>query len=83
MNGTALIKKTTKIMYGDAGVSGTAQYMSQLIWILFLKVFDYKEEEWELNDDYEPVIPEPFRFRDWAAPKDIKKIIWRRFSHFC
>ena len=34
MNGTALIKKTTKIMYGDAGVSGTAQYMSQLIWIL-------------------------------------------------
>ena len=73
MNGTALIKKTTKIMYGDAGVSGTAQYMSQLIWILFLKVFDYKEEEWELNDDYEPVIPEPFRFRDWAAPKDIKK----------
>lgn len=73
MNGSALIKKTTKVMYGDAGVSGTAQYMSQLVWILFLKVFDYKEEEWELNDDYEPVIPAPFRFRDWASPKDMKK----------
>ena len=39
-------------MYGDEGVSGTAQYISQLVWILFLKVFDYKEEEWGLEDDY-------------------------------
>ena len=49
MNGDALVKSTTKIMFGDAGVSGTAQYMSQLIWILFLKVFDAKEEEWDLK----------------------------------
>ena len=69
MNGDALIKKTTKIMFGDAGISGTAQYMSQLVWVLFLKVFDYKEEEWELEGDYSPVIPEPFRFRDWADPR--------------
>ncbi len=70
MNGDALVKKTTKIMYGDGGISGTAQYMSQLVWVLFLKVFDYKEEEWELEDDYIPVIPEPFRFRDWADPRN-------------
>lgn len=69
MNSGALIKKTTKIMYGDGGVSGTAQYLSQLVWILFLKVFDYKEEEWELEDDYTVIIPKPFRFRDWADPK--------------
>lgn len=69
MNGDALVKKTTKIMFGDAGISGTAQYMSQLVWVLFLKVFDYKEEEWELEEDYEAVIPSPFRFRDWADPK--------------
>ena len=66
----ALVKKTTKIMFGDAGISGTAQYMSQLVWVLFLKVFDYKEEEWELEGDYEPVIPSPFRFRDWADPRN-------------
>ncbi len=70
MNGDALVKSTTKIMFGDAGVSGTAQYMSQLIWILFLKVFDAKEEEWELKEGYIPVIPEGFRFRDWA---DLRK----------
>jgi type I restriction enzyme M protein len=35
-----------------------------------LKVFDYKEEEWELEGDYEPVIPSPFRFRDWADPRN-------------
>lgn len=70
MNSEALVKKTTKIMFSDAGVSGTAQYISQLVWILFLKVFDYKEEEWELEDDYVPVIPKPFRFRDWANPKN-------------
>ena len=57
-------------MYGDEGVSGTAQYISQLVWILFLKVFDYKEEEWGLEDDYVAVIPAPFRFRDWADPKN-------------
>ncbi|WP_081677381.1 N-6 DNA methylase [Butyrivibrio sp. WCD3002] len=70
MNGDALVKKTTKIMFGDAGISGTAQYMSQLVWVLFLKVFDYKEEEWELEGDYMPVIPAPFRFRDWADPRN-------------
>jgi type I restriction enzyme M protein len=70
MNSEALVKKTSKIMYGDEGVSGTAQYLSQLVWILFLKVFDYKESEWELEDDYVPVIPEPYRFRDWADVED-------------
>ena len=29
--------------------------------ILFLKVFDYKEEEWELEDNYVSVIPAPYR----------------------
>lgn len=70
MNSEALVKKTSKIMYGDEGVSGTAQYLSQLVWILFLKVFDYKESEWELEDDYVPVIPAPYRFRDWADVED-------------
>ena len=56
-------------MFGDAGISGTAQYMSQLVWVLFLKVFDYKEEEWELEGNYKTVIPSPFRFRDWADPR--------------
>ncbi|ERL12284.1 hypothetical protein HMPREF1248_0828 [Coriobacteriaceae bacterium BV3Ac1] len=35
-----------------------------LVWVPFLKVFDYKEEEWELEGTYTPVIPAPFRFRE-------------------
>ena len=64
MNGDALVKSTTKIMFGDAGISGTAQYMSQLIWILFLKKIKTKEEEWEPKKDYVPLSPQGFRFRD-------------------
>ena len=51
MNGDALVKSTTKIMFGDAGVSGTAQYMSQLIWILFLKVLMLKKKNGSLKKD--------------------------------
>lgn len=35
--------------------------------MLFLKVYDAKEDDWELNeDDYESIIPEDLRWRNWA-----------------
>jgi type I restriction enzyme M protein len=40
----------------------------QIVWLIFLKVYDFKEEENELDDDYVPVIPEGYRWRDWANP---------------
>lgn len=61
-----LIKRLEDIMRADNGIDGTAQRLSQIVWILFLKVFDYKEEEAELDDGYEPVIPEGYRWRDWV-----------------
>jgi type I restriction enzyme M protein len=65
---SATIKAVQDIMRQDAGVDGDAQRISQLVWMIFLKVFDAKEEEWELiNDDYTPIIPEGLRWRDWAA----------------
>lgn len=54
-------------MRQDEGVDGDAQRISQLVWMLFLKVFDAKEEEWSLEDNYQNVIPEGLRWRDWAA----------------
>ena len=60
-------KKALKdIMRIDAGINGDAQYIEQIAWLLFLKAFDYKEQEWELEDDYVPVIPEQYRWRNWA-----------------
>jgi len=64
----SLIKCIQDIMRQDAGVDGDAQRISQLVWMLFLKVYDAKEEEWEvLEDDYKSIIPEELRWRNWAA----------------
>lgn len=67
MGTSILIKRLKDIMRGDSGVDGDAQRLSQIVWILFLKIFDYKEEEWELDDSYKPVIPAGYRWRDWAS----------------
>lgn len=68
-----LIKRLRDIMWKDKGVDGDAQRLAQTVFLLFLKVFDFKEEERELiEDDYKTVIPEGYRWRDWANPKDVK-----------
>lgn len=65
------VSNTTKalkdIMRIDAGINGDAQYIEQITWMLFLKAFDYKEQEWELTEeDYYPVIPQEYRWSTWA-----------------
>ena len=73
MSITTLIKRLQDIMRGDAGVDGDAQRLSQIVWILFLKIFDYTEENWEYTEeDYQPVIPEGYRWRDWAVGESVK-----------
>lgn len=55
-------------MRKDVGVDGDAQRLSQLVWMLFLKIFDDREQEWELlQDNYASPLPEPYRWRNWAA----------------
>lgn len=65
------VSGTTKalkdIMRIDAGINGDAQYIEQITWMLFLKAFDFKEDEWELTEeDYYPVVPEQYRWKNWA-----------------
>ena len=63
-----LVKRLQNIMRQDSGVDGDAQRIGQIVWILFLKVYDAKEELWELYDDnYESIIPEELRWREWAV----------------
>ncbi|BAZ40540.1 type I restriction modification enzyme M subunit [Calothrix sp. NIES-4101] len=62
------IKTIQDIMRKDAGVDGDAQRINQLVWMIFLKVFDAREEEYELlEDNYKSPIPEGLRWRNWAA----------------
>lgn len=55
-------------MRKDVGVDGDAQRLGQLVWMIFLKIFDDREYEWEaLESAYKSPIPEGMRWRDWAA----------------
>ena len=52
----------------DEGVDGDAQRISQLTWMIFLKVFDDREMEYEaFEDDYVSPLPDELRWRSWAA----------------
>lgn len=64
---STVIKAVQDIMRQDAGVDGDAQRISQLVWMIFLKILDAQEQEWEMmNDGYITAIPEGLRWRDWA-----------------
>ncbi|MDD5578781.1 MAG: N-6 DNA methylase [Methylobacter sp.] len=68
MNLSSTIKSIQDIMRKDDGVDGDAQRLGQLTWMLFLKVFDQREEEWEDdNPKYKSPLPEGMRWRNWAA----------------
>lgn len=68
MSLSTTIKSIQDIMRKDVGVDGDAQRIGQLVWMLFLKIYDDRESEQELMDDsFTSVIPEPLRWRSWAA----------------
>jgi len=65
---TATIKGIQDIMRKDTGVDGDAQRISQEVWMLFLKIYDDKEKEYEIKEPrYKSPIPEKLRWRNWAA----------------
>lgn len=66
-----VIKSIQDIMRKDAGVDGDAQRISQLGWMLFLKIFDDHELQQELVDDnYTSPMPDQYRWRNWAADEE-------------
>ena len=68
MSITNFVKRLRDIMRNDAGINGDAQRIEQIAWLLFLKIYDIKEEDWALNEDgYQSIIPEECRWRSWAV----------------
>lgn len=66
-NLSGFIKRLRDIMRNDAGINGDAQRIEQITWMLFLKVYDAKEGDWEMNeDDYTSIIPNECRWINWA-----------------
>ncbi len=68
-------------MRKDVGVDGDAQRISQIVWLLFLKIFDDKEQEWELTiPGYKSPLSSRFRWTNWA--KDAEGITGEELIDF-
>lgn len=62
-----VIKSIRDIFRKDPGLSGDAQRIEQLGWMIFLKLFDDKDKEKELLDiKYKSTIPSELQWRNWA-----------------
>ena len=67
-NLSGFVKRLRDIMRNDAGINGDAQRIEQIAWMLFLKVYDAKEQDWEWDDDsYQSILPEECRWQNWAV----------------
>ena len=67
MNLSNFVKRIRDIMRNDAGINGDAQRIEQMAWMLFLKIYDAKEQDWDMDeDDYQSIIPENCRWSNWA-----------------
>jgi type I restriction enzyme M protein len=64
-----LVKILQDIMRKDVGVDGDAQRISQMVWLLFLKIFDDKEQEWQMlmGKGYKSPLQSRFQWSNWAA----------------
>lgn len=68
MSLSTAVKSIQDIMRKDVGVDGDAQRISQMAWLLFLKLFDDRETEAELTSKgYKSPLPDHLRWRNWAA----------------
>lgn len=66
-NISGVIKSIRDIFRKDPGLSGDAQRIEQLGWMIFLKLFDDKDKEKEILDlDYKSPIPTELQWRNWA-----------------
>lgn len=66
-NLSGFVKRLRDIMRNDSGINGDAQRIEQIAWMLFLKVYDAKEQDWEWDDEnYQSIIPEECRWQNWA-----------------
>lgn len=79
-----IIRRLQDIMRQDEGIDGDAQRIQQMAWLLFLKVYDAKEETWEFhNDSWVSIIPPNLRWHSWATDnKDGKALTGDELLYF-
>lgn len=70
----SIIKRARDIMRKDAGLNGDLDRIPQFSWLLFLKALDAHQDKRAVTDwkQFQPLVEEPYRWRDWAAPENPK-----------
>jgi len=70
-NITSIIRSIRNIMRKDEEVDGEAQRISQMVWMLFMKIFADKEDEWKKSrKTYKSPILEKLKWQNWAADEN-------------
>lgn len=76
MSITSFVKRIQDITRNDAGINGDAQRIEQMSWMLFLKIYDSRELDWELEEDeYESIIPEELKWRNWGHAEKGEQVL--------
>ncbi|MCC6620595.1 MAG: SAM-dependent DNA methyltransferase [Deltaproteobacteria bacterium] len=80
MSLTATVKSIQDIMRKDVGVDGDAQRIGQLVWLLFLKIWDAREQEAELMEDgfRSPLVD--VTWTDGAEVRTAPDLRWRAWA---
>lgn len=66
-NLSSFVKRIRDVMRNDPGINGDAQRIEQIAWMLFLKVYDAKEKDWEISEkNYTSIIPNELKWITWA-----------------
>lgn len=67
----ATIKAIQDIMRQDIGVDGDATRLSQMVWLIYLKILDDEDKALEIRKEkFVPTLPKKYQWRTWAAPLD-------------
>lgn len=65
------IKAIQDIMRQDIGVDGDATRLSQMVWLIFLKILDDEDKALEIRKEkFVPTLPKKYQWRTWAGPLD-------------
>jgi type I restriction enzyme M protein len=63
--------KDIKIKMKPLGLRTVDDQLPQISWILLLKILDDFDLRQEDEPNFKPIIPKPFRWRDWTADKKL------------
>lgn len=77
----SFIKSIRQTMWQDPGASSDTQRLPQISWMLFLKIYDVRESDWEFKDkNYKSIIPEEYRWRNWATDTEDGKALGKALT---